>query len=111
MLVDGYDMVDEKPDVAIITPAESSEEPELEPVADDCKIQPIRHEGMSNFMLDKAMKARILPIIPDLEIEAEGHNTWCIENYRSLGKREHGPIFECGGFPWWVTFTAPDLLL
>jgi len=103
MLVDEYDMVDEKPDVAIITPAESSEEPEPEPVADDCKIPPILHEVMSDFMPDEAMKARILPEIPDLEIEAEGHNTWCIENYRSLGKREHGPIFECGGFPWWVT--------
>ena len=38
MLVDEYDMVDEKPEVAIITPAESSEEPEPEPMADDCKI-------------------------------------------------------------------------
>ncbi|MCJ1245607.1 hypothetical protein MMC30_002811 [Trapelia coarctata] len=84
MLIDEYDMVEEKPEVAIITPADSSEEPEPEPVADDYE----------------AMKAQILPEIPDLEIEAEGHNTWCIENYRSLAKREHGPIFQCGGFPW-----------
>ena len=30
-------MVDEKPDVAIITPTESPEEPEVEPAADDCE--------------------------------------------------------------------------
>jgi hypothetical protein len=35
--VEDYDMIDEKPDVAIITPAESPEEPEAEPAADDCK--------------------------------------------------------------------------
>ena len=37
MLVDEYDVVDEKPDVAIITPDDSADEPELEPLADDCK--------------------------------------------------------------------------
>jgi hypothetical protein len=37
MLVDEYDMVDDKPEVAIITPAESSEEPEPEPMASDCQ--------------------------------------------------------------------------
>ena len=34
MLIDDYD-ADEKQDVAIITPAESPEEPETEPAADD----------------------------------------------------------------------------
>ena len=43
-----------------------------------------------------------MPELPDLEVEAEGHNTWCIENYRALAKREHGPVFQCGGFPWCV---------
>ena len=36
MLIDDYDM-DEKQDVAIITPADSPEEPEVEPAADDCR--------------------------------------------------------------------------
>lgn len=36
MLIDEYDPVDEKPDVAIITPDESSEERDPEPQADDC---------------------------------------------------------------------------
>lgn len=36
ILVDDYDPVDEKPNVAIITPDGSADEP-LEPLADDCK--------------------------------------------------------------------------
>ncbi|MCJ1395349.1 hypothetical protein MMC18_008233 [Xylographa bjoerkii] len=84
MLIDEYDMIDEKPEVAIITPADSSEEPEPEPMADDYE----------------AMKARVLHEVPDLEIEAEGYSTWQIENYRGLSKKEHGPMFECGGHPW-----------
>ena len=36
MLIDDYDPVDEKPDVAIITPDGSSEEQEPEILADDC---------------------------------------------------------------------------
>ena len=36
MLIDDYDVVDEKPDVAIITPDDSLEEQEPEIRADDC---------------------------------------------------------------------------
>ena len=38
MLIDEYDVVDEKPDVAIITPEGSLDEPEPEPLADDCEF-------------------------------------------------------------------------
>ena len=37
MLIDDYDTLDDKQDVAIITPAESPEELESEPLASDCK--------------------------------------------------------------------------
>ena len=37
MLIDDYDVVDEKPDVAIITPDDSPEEQEAEIRADDCE--------------------------------------------------------------------------
>ena len=37
MLIDEYDVVDEKPNVAIITPEGSLDEPEPEPLADDCE--------------------------------------------------------------------------
>ena len=54
-------------------------------------------------MVDEAMKSRVLVPLPDLEIESEAVNTWNIEGYRSLNKKEHGPIFQCGGHPWSVT--------
>lgn len=40
MLIDEYDAVDEKPEVAIINPDESTDEPEPEPLADDCMLEP-----------------------------------------------------------------------
>lgn len=36
MLIDEYDVVDEKPEVAIITPDGSIDDPEPESLADDC---------------------------------------------------------------------------
>lgn len=48
------------------------------------------------------MKARFLPKIPDIDIESEAVQTWNIENYRSLSKKERGPNFDCGGHPWYV---------
>lgn len=48
------------------------------------------------------MKARILPELPDQETETESVFTWKIENWRNLPKKERGPIFQCGGHPWWV---------
>lgn len=38
MLLDDYDPVDEKPDVAIITPEDSAEEREPEVLANDCTV-------------------------------------------------------------------------
>lgn len=84
MLIDDYDVVDEKQDVANITPDDSADESEAVPLADDYE----------------AMKARLLPKSPDLEIESEAVHTWNIENYRSLSKKERGPKFDCGGHPW-----------
>ena len=37
MLIDDYDPLDDKQDVAIITPADSPDEAEPEPTADDCE--------------------------------------------------------------------------
>lgn len=36
MLIDEYDVVDDKPDVTNISPDDSAEEPEMTPLADDC---------------------------------------------------------------------------
>lgn len=108
MLIDDYDTIDEKQDVAIITPVDSPEEPDPEPLADDCELQQTCGQNItaeSNNGIDEAMKTRFLPPLPDLEIENEGYHTWEITNYRSLSKREHGPTFKVGGHPWYFAQT------
>ena len=50
----------------------------------------------------EGMKARILPKIPDLEIESEAVHTWNIDGYRTQERKVRGPTFECGGHPWFV---------
>ena len=50
------------------------------------------------------MKARVLDDIPDTETLAETYHTWHIKNWRQLGRREKGPVFECGAYPWRVLF-------
>ena len=61
-------------------------------------------EAVSDIIADEAMKVRIQNKLPDLEVEAETYSTWHIENYRQLNKKERGPIFQCGGYPWSVYF-------
>ena len=64
---------------------------------------------------DEAMKAKVLPPIADLEIETEAVSTWSIDDWRALKQKERGPIFQCGGHPWYVgtireTFRAENCL-
>lgn len=47
MLVDEYDCVDEKQEVTNITPEDSADEPELDPLADDCRFP--RRMGLGDF--------------------------------------------------------------
>ena len=116
-LMDDYDVVDEKSEVANITP-DSTDEPE-QPRADDCRYLEAWGDdwklprSVSDRVLDEAMKRQFLPKIADLEIESEAVHTWHIENYRRLSKKERGPKFDCGGHPWCVTAkssspAAPD---
>ena len=37
-------------------------------------------------------------------MEAEGHSTWNITDYRKLPRRLEGPAFEVGGHPWRLLF-------
>ena len=90
MLVDGYEQYSgQGADVVNINPDDPSEEldTELEPMAND-------FEAMKKVLVD----------IPDVEVEAESYHTWHIEKWRQLSRREHGPVFECAGFPWRVLF-------
>lgn len=90
MLVDSE--YDEKQDVAIISPDEPDSmdgmEAEVPPRADDFQ----------------AMLERYMPELPDQEVEDEAINTWEIQNWRDLGRREHGPVFKCGGSDWRILF-------
>lgn len=87
MLVDS-DHDEKQQDTAIITPADSMEESDLEPLADDFD----------------AMRARFMPENPDLETEVEETSTWTIENWTKLPKRTLGPVFQAGGHPWRILF-------
>ena len=103
MLIDEYDAVDEKPEVAVIHPDDSPEAQEAEPLADDCK--PCSNPGVAIYpdtLTVDAMKARYLPELPDLEMTDEAISTWHIEDYRHLQTKQRGPTFECGGHPWYV---------
>ncbi|KAL8711435.1 MAG: hypothetical protein Q9220_004093 [cf. Caloplaca sp. 1 TL-2023] len=99
MLVDDYDVLDDKPDVAEITPDDSPDE-NAEPLANNCMWCSITADASADRRLDDAMRERVLPILPDLEGEYEATDTWRIENYRSMTRKERGPKFECGGHPW-----------
>jgi ubiquitin carboxyl-terminal hydrolase 7 len=111
-----YDVIDERPEVATITPGISIDEPEPEPGADNCRYSVAEERRLntarmwSDRVLDEFMKARVLPKIPDLEVDSEAVHTWDIENYRHLSKKERGPKFDCGGHPWcvvWRTLVLP----
>jgi ubiquitin carboxyl-terminal hydrolase 7 len=53
--------------------------------------------------IDEAMKEIVLPpLLDEPKILEDFTHTWTVDNWRSLGKREHGPIFQAGGFPWYV---------
>ncbi|KAL4939277.1 hypothetical protein BDV06DRAFT_199293 [Aspergillus oleicola] len=88
MLVDEYEQFQNDRTDDVVVSQSGSEEPDAEPSADDFP----------------AMMARVLPKDPDLEIADETWHTWNIQEWRKLRKKEHGPTFQCGGFPWRVLF-------
>jgi ubiquitin carboxyl-terminal hydrolase 7 len=56
---------------------------------------------MLTSLADEAMKELVLPpLLEEPTIIADVVHTWHIEGWRSLAKKEHGPIFEAGGHPW-----------
>ncbi|RFU33440.1 hypothetical protein B7463_g2871, partial [Scytalidium lignicola] len=94
MLVDTDEYVidppeNEKEDVAIINPDQLGSDVELPdiPRADD-------YEAMKELILP--------PLVEQPPIIEDAIHTWNIENWRSMSKKEHGPIFLAGGYPWRV---------
>ncbi|KAL3445864.1 hypothetical protein BJX65DRAFT_280503 [Aspergillus insuetus] len=88
MLVDEYERYHHDRTDDVVVSHSGSEEPETEPSADDFP----------------AMMARVLPKDPELETIEETWHTWHIQDWRKLKKREHGPAFMCGDFPWRILF-------
>jgi ubiquitin carboxyl-terminal hydrolase 7 len=80
----------EKDPVAIINPDNLDQE------ADQLQDLPLATDH-------DAMKELVLPPLMDApEILEDVEHTWTVENWRSKNKREHGPIFQAHGFPWYV---------
>ncbi len=47
------------------------------------------------------MKEIVLtPLIEDPRVLEDVVDTWPVEGFSKLAKKEHGPIFQAGGFPW-----------
>lgn len=91
----------ESDDVAIIDP-DAMDTDELRR-ADDCGCTPPSPLPASSLTLDAvdAMKAFVLPpLSEEPRILDDQVNTWTIEGWRTLNKKEHGPTFEAGGSPW-----------
>ncbi|KAG6004547.1 hypothetical protein E4U21_000931 [Claviceps maximensis] len=86
----GVTNVSDKESVAIINPdglEQGDSDPQLQdlPLAND-------YEAVKELALP--------PLLDEPKILEDAHNTWTVENWRNLGKREHGPIFQAGGYPW-----------
>ncbi len=55
-------------------------------------------------LLDDAIKELVLtPLVEEPQVVEDVVDTWTVEQWRTLGKKEHGPVFQAGGFPWYVT--------
>ena len=87
----------EERDVHVITPEDSiGDENERAEEEDDSPS--LRADDIDTLV------SKYCPKTPDLDTVDETSFTWDIENWRSLSKRERGPIFKCGDFPWRVLF-------
>ncbi|KAL2264287.1 hypothetical protein VTK26DRAFT_7892 [Humicola hyalothermophila] len=49
----------------------------------------------------EAMKELVLPpLVEEPRILEDQVHTWTVEGWRTLSKKEHGPVFHAGGYPW-----------
>lgn len=91
MLVEDYDM-DEKQDVAIITPADSPPEQDLEPLADDCEdIKLYRSERTLTLQPNQSNLASYHPfLISRLKMKHTTHGiSLIIEGFRKENKGQY----------------------
>jgi ubiquitin carboxyl-terminal hydrolase 7 len=49
------------------------------------------------------MKEHVLPpLVEEPRILEDQVHTWTVERWRALNKKEHGPVFQAGGYPWYA---------
>lgn len=59
-------------------------------------------EGYADATTDDAIKELVLPpLVEEPKILSDTVFTWKVENWRQQNKKEHGPIFQAGGSPWY----------
>ena len=62
------------------------------------------------MVADAAMRELVLlPLPEEPRILDDAVDTWTVESWRSMSKKEHGPVFQAGGYPWYVS-PPPRLL-
>ncbi|ROT43204.1 ubiquitin carboxyl-terminal hydrolase [Sodiomyces alkalinus F11] len=95
MMVDADEYVSvtdesEKESIAIISPDT------LDSEADQLQDLPLAtdHDAMRELILP--------PLAEEPKVLEDVVNTWSIQSWRSLNKREQGPVFQAGSYPWRV---------
>ncbi|KAI1864897.1 hypothetical protein JX265_004097 [Neoarthrinium moseri] len=85
-----------------LVPAENEKEQvvDINPDGLDNDVEP--REGAILATDHEAIKEIVLPpLLEEPRILEDAVNTWVVENWRGIqSKKEHGPIFQAGGFPW-----------
>ncbi|KAF4120217.1 ubiquitin carboxyl-terminal hydrolase 7 [Geosmithia morbida] len=84
----GVDNDPEKDPVAIINPDN------LEQEGDQLQDIPLAtdHDAMRELVLP--------PLVDEPKIVEDVEHTWQIDDWHARGKKDHGPIFHAGGYPW-----------
>lgn len=103
----------EKDSLTIINPDNLETETEqLQdlPRADDCMCETSHWIGNTKEKhadvrgVDDAIKELVLPpLVEEPKVLSDTVYTWKVENWRQQNKKEHGPTFQAGGFPWYDT--------
>ncbi|KAK7967391.1 ubiquitin carboxyl-terminal hydrolase [Apiospora aurea] len=84
-----------------VVPAENEKEPVAIINPDSLDTDVDQPENVTLATDFETMKELVLPpLLEEPKILDDAVDTWTIESWRNLSKREHGPVFQAGGFPW-----------
>ncbi|KAI1079311.1 cysteine proteinase [Whalleya microplaca] len=93
-------MIDTQDDV-VVQPAQGERDQVAEINPDQLDNDSEQLENVTFATDEEAMKEIVLPpLLEEPKVLEDVVNTWTVENWRGLSKKEHGPIFEAGGYPW-----------